>query len=134
MAVDTLGNLLALRVTSANEQDRDQVAQLARGVQDVTGLNVEIAYVDQGYTGKVTQEQAHDHCMELVVVKHTEAKKGFVLLPRRWIVERSFGWAARFRRLACDYERLAETLAGLHFVAFVGLMLHKTVSIFSESS
>lgn len=72
--------------------------------------------------------------MQLVVVKHTEAKKGFVLLPRRWVVERSFAWAARFRRLAKDYERVTETLAGLHFVAFVCLMLTKTLNTFGLSS
>jgi transposase len=134
MAVDTLGYLLALHVTPANVQDRDQVAQLTHDIQEATGLNVDIAYVDQGYTGEAAQEQAQDHCMQLVVVKHTEAKKGFVLLPRRWVVERSFAWAARFRRLARDYERMAETLAGLHFVAFVCLMLNKTVTMFGLSS
>lgn len=59
----------------------------------------------------------------LEVVKLPEAKRGFVLLPRRWVVERSFGWAARFRRLARDYERLPETLAGLHYLAFACLRL-----------
>ena len=59
----------------------------------------------------------------LEVVKLPEAKRGFVLLPRRWMVERSFDWAARFRRLARDYERLPETLAGLHYLAFACLML-----------
>jgi transposase len=132
--VDTLGHLLTLHVTPANEQDRDQVAQLAQGVQQATGLNVDIAYVDQGYTGESAQQQAQDYCMQLVVVKHTEAKKGFVLLPRRWVVERSFAWAARFRRLARDYERMAETLAGLHFVAFVCLMLSKTLAVFNLNS
>ncbi len=58
-----------------------------------------------------------------------EAKKGFVLLPRRWVVERSFGWAARFRRLARDYERLPETLRGLHFLAFAILMLKRFAEI-----
>ena len=58
-----------------------------------------------------------------MVVKLEEAKRGFVLLPRRWVVERSFAWASRFRRLARDYERLPETLAGLHWVAFLILML-----------
>jgi transposase len=61
----------------------------------------------------------------LEVVKHTEAKRGFVLLPRRWVVERSFAWLARFRRLARDYERLAQALAGWHWVAFVALMLQR---------
>ena len=64
------------------------------------------------------------------------AKKGFVLLPRRWVVERSFGWGwmARFRRLARDYERLSETLEGLHYVAFSILMLHKAAPLFQWSS
>lgn len=57
-------------------------------MQEVTGLNVDIADVDQGYTGEAAQEQAQDFCMQLVVVRHTQAKKGFVLLPRRWVVER----------------------------------------------
>ena len=61
--------------------------------------------------------------IDLQVIKLSEAKKGFVLLPRRWVVERSFGWANRFRRLARDYERLPEALAGLHFVVFASLML-----------
>lgn len=61
--------------------------------------------------------------IELEAVKHHEAKRGFVLLPRRWVVERSFAWAARFRRLARDYERLPTTLAGYHWLAFVSLML-----------
>ena len=61
---------------------------------------------------------------QLEVVKHHEAKRGFVLLPRRWVVERSFAWAARFRRLARDYERLTATLAAYHWLAFVSLMLN----------
>ena len=106
-AVDTLGHLQALHVTPANEQDRAQVGELARQVQQITEENVELAYVDQGYTGEAAEEAAAEHGIQLEVVKHTEAKRGFVLLPRRWVVERSFAWAARFRRLARDYERLA---------------------------
>ena len=125
IAVDTLGNLLALIVTPANEQDRAQVGELAKKVQEVTGESVELAYADQGYTGATAAAEAEAHGMRLEVIKLAEAKKGFVLLPRRWVVERSFGWAARFRRLARDYERLPETLAGLHFLAFAVLMLKK---------
>jgi transposase len=116
-AVDTLGHLLALRVTPADEQDRAQVGELARQVQLITGEHVELAYVDQGYTGQATEEAAAEHGIRLEVVKHTEAKRGLVLLPRRWVVERSFAWAARFRRLARDYERLATTLGTFHFLA-----------------
>jgi len=125
VAVDTLGNLLALLVTPANEQERAQVAELAAKVQEVTGGTVEIAFVDQGYTGPTAAEDAGREGIKLEVVKHTEAKKGFVLLPRRWVVERSFGWLGRFRRLARDYERLSKTLAGWHWLAFVGLLLAK---------
>ena len=62
--------------------------------------------------------------MKLKVIKHHEAKRGIVLLPRRWVMERNFAWAARFRRLARDHERLAGTLAGYHWLAFASLMLH----------
>jgi transposase len=122
-AVDTLGHLLALHVTPANEQDRAQVGVLAAAVQVITGQHVSLGYVDQGYTGETAADAAAVHGIRLEVIKHTEAKRGFILLPRRWVVERSFAWAARFRRLARDYERLAETLAAYHYLAFACLML-----------
>jgi transposase len=100
IAVDTLGHLLALHVTPANEQDRAQVERLAAEVQAVTGDTVEVAFVDQGYTGEHPAQAAQAHGIQLEVVRLPGAKKGFVLLPRRWVVERSFAWAARFRRLA----------------------------------
>lgn len=123
IAVDTLGHLLALKVTAANEQERAQVGELAAQIQQATGDNVELAWVDQGYTGEQPAQDARAHGIHLEVVKLSEAKKGFVLLPRRWVVERSFGWAARFKRLSRDYERLASTLTGVHWVAFATLLL-----------
>jgi len=124
IAVDTLGHLLALKITPANEQERAQVADLARDVQEATGENVTVAYVDQGYTGQDAAQQAAQQGIALVVVKLDAAKKGFVLLPKRWVVERSFAWTGRFRRLARDFERLPSTFAGLHWLAFISLMLH----------
>jgi transposase len=123
MAVDTLGHLLSLHVTAANQQDRDEVGKLAKEVQKQTGKSVDLAFVDQGYTGERAAEAAQKHKIELSVVKLPEAKRGFVLLPRRWVVERSFAWLARFRRLAKDYERLASTLKGMHLAAFAIIML-----------
>lgn len=123
IAVDTLGHLLALKVTPANEQERAQVGDLVEQIQQTTGDKVQVAFVDQGYTGKEPATQAASRGVHLEVVKLEEAKRGFVLLPRRWVVERSFGWAARFRRLARDYERLPSSLAGLHWLAFACLML-----------
>lgn len=129
LAVDTLGEFLALVVTPANAQDRAQVGELAAAVQAATGEAVEVSFVDQGYTGETAEQAANERGMRLIVVKLEEAKRGFVLLPRRWVVERSFAWLSRFRRLAKDYERLAETVAGLHLVAFSILMLHRLIHL-----
>jgi len=134
IAVDTLGHLLALHVTPANEQDRSQVAELAKQVQDITGDNVQVAFVDAGYTGEQAQIDAAQEGIRLEVVKLSDAKRGFVLLPRRWVVERSFGWLARFRRLARDYERLPETLAGLHYLAFAILLASRFFALISHKS
>ena len=132
-AVDTLGHLLAMHVTPANQQERDQVAVLAAAVQAATGDAVEIAFVDEGYTGEEPAAAAAAHGIRLEVVKLPAAKHGFVLLPRRWVVERSFAWAARFRRLARDYERLPEPVVGLHFLAFACLMVHRLLTVVAQS-
>ena len=132
-AVDTLGHLLALRVTPASDQERAQVGDLADAVQAVTGNTVELAWVDQGYTGENPAEAAEARGIELAVVRLPTAKKGFVLLPRRWVVERGFAWLARFQRLARDDERLPETVAGLHFLAFACVMAHRLVLTVAQS-
>ncbi len=128
-AVDTLGHLLALHATPANAQDRTQVARLAAAVQQATGQSIEVAFVDQGYTGEKPATAAAAHGIRLEVVTLPDVKRGFVLLPRRWVVERDFAWAARFRRLARDYERLQTTLEGFHYVAFSLLALHKALPL-----
>jgi transposase len=133
-AVDTLGHLLAVRVSPANEDDRQEVNELSEEIQLATGQTVELAYVDQGYTGERASGFAAEHGIRLEVVKHEEAKRGFVLLPRRWVVERDFAWASRFRRLVKDYERLPETVAGLHFVAFACLFLQQAVGLLGPGS
>ena len=131
--VDTLGHLLALHVTPANEQERDQVERLAKDVQNATGETVTTLYADQGYTGHAVAADAETHGMELVVVGLKEARKGFVLLPKRWVVERTFAWASRFRRLARDPERLPEVLAGMHYAAFAALMLGQLLRIIKSA-
>ncbi len=129
LAVDTLGHLLALHVTPADEQDRAQVGWLCEQIQQATGDTVEVAFVDQAYTGQVAAAAAEDHGIHLEVVKLPAAKRGFVLLPRRWVVERDFGWVTRFRRLTRDYERLARTVAGLHLAAFAILFAQRAVHL-----
>lgn len=101
---------------------------LAQAVQEATGENIDLADVDQGCTGAEPAEVAAEHGIDLLVVKLPEGKRGFVLLPRRWVIERSFGWLAR------DYERLPETQAGLHFIAFAILMLQRAAVLFADSS
>ena len=128
-AVDTLGHLLTRHATPANAQDRAQVERLAAAVQEATGATVELAYVDQGYTGEQPALAAAAHGIRLEVVKLPDVKRGFVLLPKRWVVERDFAWAARFRRLARDYERLLTTLEGFHYVAFSLLALQKALPL-----
>lgn len=106
---------------------RAQVGALADAVQEATGNTVDLAWGDQGDTGEAPADEAAERGINLVMVSLPAAKRGFVLLPRRWVVERSFAWATRFRRVANDDERLPETVAGRHFLAFACLMLHKWV-------
>jgi transposase len=133
LAVDTLGHLLSLHATPANADDRAEVGRIARDIQAATDQNVEIAFVDQGYTGERAAKAAAEHGIQLEVVKLSEAKRGFVLLPRRWVVERSFAWATRFRRLVKDYERCAQTLADMHQIAFVCIMLKNAAKLATSS-
>ena len=123
IAVDTLGQLLSVVITPANEQERAQVGELCRQVQEITGQTVQVGFGDQGYTGEETEYAAAVHDIDLQVIKKPEGQTGFVFLPRRWVVERSFAWLSRFRRLGRDYERLSSTLQQLHFVVFTCLML-----------
>ena len=88
--MDTLGHLLALHVMSADADDQVEVERLARAVQAVTDGGVDLAYVGQGYTGERAASGAGRHGMELEVVELPTAKRGFVLLPKRWVAERSF--------------------------------------------
>jgi transposase len=134
MAVATLGHLLAWHVPPAHEQDRTQVEPWTAQVQEVTGESIEVAVVDQGYPGAQPLPEAAAHGMHLEVVKRPEAKKGVGLLPRRWVVERSFAWAARFRRLARDDDRLPATLAGVHLLAFAILMRTRFVTLMMQSA
>jgi len=123
----------AVGITPENVDERVEVGPLTRTVQAVTGNNVEVAFVDQGYDGPKAAEAAAANDVDLIVVKLPEAKKGFVLLPRRWVVERTFAWATRFRRLVRDYERYTSTLAGFHLIAFVCLMLKKAALLAAGS-
>jgi transposase len=99
----------------------------------VTRETIEIIYADAAYSDDETAVAAQAHGLGLVVVERTEGSHGFVLLPKRWVVERSFAWASRFRRLARDHERLPETLTGLYVAAFICLLFPKLLSLIGSS-
>jgi transposase len=133
LAVDTLGHVLALQVTPADVDDRAEVERLVDAVQDATAGSIAVAFADQGYNGEKAKLAAKAQGVDLVIVRLPEAKRGFVLLPTRWVAERSLAWTTRFRRLVRDYERYASTLAGLHFVAFACLMLKQAALLMVSS-
>jgi len=125
--VDTLGHLLALRVTAGDVQDREQVGPLLADVPEITDQHGEQGFVDQGYTGQGPAAAAALRGVESVVVRLPAARKGFVPLPRRWVVERIFAWFSRFRRPVRDDERLPAVVAGRHFLAFACLRLTRVL-------
>lgn len=134
-AVDTLGHLLALKVTAADQGDSVQVGALAEQVQQVTSRTVELAYVDQGYTGDNAASTAAEHGIRLASSSNPWLSVvSCCCQNERWVVEHSFAWAARFRRLALDYEQLPETLKGLHFIDFTILMNAKLLNHFIATS
>lgn len=96
-------------MTAANAPDRAQGAALVEQRHAVRGENGESAFVDHGDTGEQAAQDAAQHGIKVEEGKLPDAKTGFVLLPSRWVVERSFAWTTRFRRLVRDYERLSET-------------------------
>jgi transposase len=94
-------------------------------VQVLTGEQVRVMFADQNYVGEVVADDAEFQGIDLVVVSRPEGLRGFVLLPKRWVVEQSFAWVSRFRQLVRDYERLPGVFAGLHFAVFGILMVTK---------
>ena len=108
--------------------------ELCAEVQEATGQSVRVAFVDGGYTGAQAAADAAAHGIELCVVGLKEGAEGFALVPRRWVVERSFAWMARFRRLARDYERTKQFLVGWHWLAFTGLMIRRLALMPGQSA
>ena len=129
------GAKLVCRFGGINDRSQDSLSIIKNSFSESGWrlLTVRPAGSALSGTGEAADSAATRHGIQLEVVKHTQAKRGFVLLPRRWVVERSFAWAARFRRLARDYERLSQTLAAFHYFAFACLMLSKIFKILNSS-
>lgn len=107
IAVDTLGLLIAVLVLAADVQDRDGGLDLLC-LMRATCANVRLVWADGGYAGKLVIAARRRLGLALRIVKRNDDVHGFVVLPRRWVVERSFGWTRNSRRTVRDYERLPE--------------------------
>ncbi|MDQ3153522.1 MAG: IS5 family transposase [Actinomycetota bacterium] len=107
IAVDTLGLLLAVVVTAASVQDRDGACPLLAVLRERFST-ITLIWADGGYAGRLVTWAAGVLRLRVTVVKRSDDTRGFVVVPRRWVVERTFGWLMRHRRLTRDYERLPE--------------------------
>jgi transposase len=121
-----MGLICAPYLTLVRQDAPQRVHDLREVFNALRRVRGELAYVDRGCTGEEASADAEAHGIRLEMVKHPAAKKGFVLLPCRWVVERSFAWASRFRRLP-------QTVGGLHFVAFAGLFLPRAITVLRSS-
>ncbi len=122
--VDTLGLMVALVVTTACVQDRDGLKKLLR-TKGVHRKKLRKIWVDGGYRGKILQwvKSRFRYCLEVVL--RSDNIKGFVVLPRRWVVERTFAWLNNHRRLSKDYERFTKTSETMIQIAMMRLMLRR---------
>lgn len=121
IAVDTLGLLLVVSVTAASVQDRDGAVSLLALLRERFST-IRLVWADGGYAGRLV---TWAHCalnLAVTVVKRGEDVSGFVVLPRRWVVERTFGWLLRHRRLVRDYERRPEHHEAMVLWATVSIM------------
>ncbi|MFJ3713727.1 transposase [Streptomyces sp. NPDC090053] len=107
IVTDTLGLLLVVAVTAANVGDRDAAVPLLRRLRSLH-REITLVWADGGYTGGLVSWCRQELALTLEVVKRTDAMEGFVVLPRRWVVERSLAWIMNARRHARDYERLVQ--------------------------
>lgn len=122
--VDTQGLTLDVAVHPANIQDRDGAKPLLEKlVGRFPGLR--LIWADGGYAGKLADWVQEVAGCELEVVRRPKGERGFTVLPRRWVVERTFGWLGRYRRLSKDYESLAETSEAWIRLAMINLMLRR---------
>ena len=123
--VDTEGLPLRVIIHSAGIQDRDGAALVLDKIRNRFPW-LELIWADGGYNAhQVTAAAAANHPLRIEIVKRSDAMKGFVLLPRRWVVERTFSWFGRNRRIAKDYENLADTLAAFIHLASIQLAVRR---------
>ncbi len=122
--VDTMGLLLMVIVHAADIQDRDGAKLLLNKVKG-SFSRLRLIWADGGYAGKLVDWVLNIHGWTLEIVKRDKGVKGFQVLPRRWVVERTFAWLGRYRRLSKDYEVLTETSEAMIYACMVHLMVRR---------
>lgn len=122
--VDTIGLIIGVIVHAANIQDRDGAKLLLSKVKDTLPL-LQLIWADAAYSGKLINWVQTKCNLILKIVKRPPEQKGFEVLPRRWVVERTFGWLGRNRRMSKDYERLTDTSEIIIYISMMALMLHR---------
>jgi len=122
--VDTLGLVLMVVVHAASIQDRDG-AKLV--MAKIVGLfpRLKLIWADGGYAGQLIEWTKQLAGWVLEIVKRSDDVKGFKVLPKRWIVERTLGWLGRYRRLSKDYEAQTQSSEAMVHLSMVNLMLHR---------
>ena len=123
--MDTLGLLTAVVVSSASVQDRDGGRLVVERAELDERERLQVIYADQGYAGEFVTWVEETSGVTVEVVPRNPDQRGFEVLPRRWIVERTLAWLSRQRRLARDYERRTEHSEGFVYAAMIGLMLRR---------
>lgn len=124
IVTDTLGLLLVVMVTAACVQDRDGARGILKRLHEALG-SVRHIFADGGYRGQLIAIAKRAWEIVIEIVKKPAGQVGFAVLPRRWVVERTFSWLLRWRRLVRDYERLTETHEAFVKWAMIGLMLNR---------
>jgi len=124
VVVDTLGLLLAVMVHAANVQDRDGAKDVLRKLKG-RFPRLLLIWADGGYAGKLLDWARGFGRWTVEIVKRSDDAKGFEVLPRRWVVERTFAWLGRYRRLSKDYEELPQSSETMVFLSMINLMIHR---------
>lgn len=132
IATDCLGLLLAVTVTAASMQDRDGAHRLLALLRERFST-ISLVWADGGYAGRLVTWAKDVVHLRITIVKRTDKVAGFVVLPRRWVVERTFGWLVRHRRLVRDYERRPEHHEAMVWWATVTIMTRRLTRELSDS-
>ena len=122
--MDTLGLILAVVVHAADIQDRDGAKLVLRKMRKLYP-RLKLIWADGGYAGKLIEWTKTLGGWVLEIVKRSDDVAGFAVLPRRWVVERTFGWIGRYRRMSKDYETLPASSEAMIYLAMINLMVHR---------